>query len=281
MERLASGFRLVEGPTVDPDGNLVFSDVQGGGVHRLLPDGTVEGVIPHRRGIGGIAVHADGGFVISGRNVAWKRPDGETVVLLDREHDGMSFNDLTTDPDGRIYVGSLLFNPLDDGSSERKMGDLYLIDLDGSSRVVHDEVSLSNGMGVSPDGTALYHSDTDVHAVWRYDRSADGTLSNRRPLYQDARADPDGLAVAADGSVWIAMAGSGEVVGVTADGTVQQSIAVEVPMVTSVCFGGDGLADLYIVTGDRGAGEAGAAIYRMPAPTPGLAVAPARVRPQG
>jgi gluconolactonase len=281
MERLASGFRLVEGPTVDPDGNLVFSDVQGGGVHRLLPDGTVEDVIPHRRGIGGIAVHADGGLVISGRNVAWKRPDGETVVLLDREHDGMSFNDLTTDPDGRIYVGSLLFNPLDDGSSERKMGDLYLIDLDGSSRVVHGEVSLTNGLGVSPDGTALYHSDTGANAVWRYDRAADGSLSNRRPLCQDPSKDPDGLAVAADGSVWIAMAGSGEVVGVAADGTVLQSISVEVPMVTSVCFGGDGLADLYIVTGDRGAGEVGAAIYRMPAPTPGLSLAAARVRPPG
>jgi gluconolactonase len=281
MERLASGFRLVEGPTIDPDGNLVFSDVQGGGVHRLLPDGTVEDVIPHRRGIGGIAVHADGGFVISGRNVAWKRPDGETVVLLDREHDGMSFNDLTTDPDGRIYVGSLLFNPLDDGSSERKMGDLYLIDLDGSSRVVHGEVSLTNGLGVSPDGTALYHSDTDAHAVWRYDRAPDGSLSNRRPLHQDPGKDPDGLAVAADGSVWIAMAGSGEVLGVADDGTVRQSIPVEVPMVTSVCFGGEGLADLYVVTGDRGAGEVGAAVYRMPAPTPGLAVAAARVRPQG
>lgn len=281
MERVAGGFRLVEGPTIDPDGNLVFSDVQGGGVHRLLPDGTVDDVIPHRRGVGGIAVHADGGFVISGRNVAWKRPDGETVVLLDREHDGMSFNDLTTDPDGRIYVGSLLFNPLDDGSSERKMGDLYLIDLDGSSRVVHGEVSLSNGLGVSPDGTALYHSDTNAHAVWRYDRAPDGTVSGRRPLYQDPSKDPDGLAVAADGSVWIAMAGSGEVLGVAADGTVLQSIPVEVPMVTSVCFGGDGLGELYVVTGDRGAGEAGAAIYRMPAPAPGLAVAPARVRPQG
>jgi sugar lactone lactonase YvrE len=281
MERLASGFRLVEGPTVDPNGDLVFSDVQGGGVKRLRADGSVDEVIPHRRGIGGIAVHADGGLVVSGRNVAWKRPDGGSIVLLDREHDGMSFNDLTTDPEGRIYVGSLLFNPLDDGSSPRQAGDLYLIDLDGSTRVVHGDVSLTNGLGVSPDGTTLYHSDTDAHAVWRYDRAADGSVSNRRPLYHHDRADPDGLAVAADGSVWVAMAGSGEVVGVDADGTVRETIAVEVPMVTSVCFGGVGLADLFIVTGDRGApADVGAAIYRMPAPTPGLPVAPARVRPQ-
>ena len=104
---------------------------------------------------------------------------------------------------------------------------------------------------------------------------------NRRPLHQwDERGQPDGLAVAADGSVWVAMAASGEVVGVSADGDVVATIDVEVPMVTSVCFGGDGLADLYIVTGDRGApADVGGAIYRMPAPVPGLPVAPARVTP--
>ena len=280
MERLASGFGLVEGPTLDPDGSLVFSDVPGGGVHRLRADGTVEVAIPHRRGIGGIARHADGGYVISGRNVSWKRPDGETVVLLDREHEGMSFNDLTADPEGRVYVGSLLFNPLDGSTGPRENGHLYLIDLDGSTRVVHDDVGLSNGLGVAPDGSTLYHSDTDAHAVWRYDRASDGALSNRRPLIQDPAIDPDGLAVAADGSVWIAMASSGEVVGVAADGSIIDRIPVEVPMVTSVCFGGAGLGDLFVVTGDRGAPkDVGAAVYRTAAPTPGLPVPDARVRP--
>jgi gluconolactonase len=57
-------------------------------------------------------------------------------------------------------------------------------------------------------------------------------------------------------------------------------IQVEVPMVTSVCFGGEGLGDLYIVTGDRGAPpDVGGAVYRMPAPVPGLPVGPARVTP--
>ena len=281
MERLIQGYGLIEGPTVEPDGSLVFSDVVRGGVHRLRPDGSVTDVVEHRRGIGGIAVHADGGHVISGRNISWKR-DGETVVLLDRDHEGMSFNDLTTDPDGRIYVGSLLFDPLD-AASPRAPGNVYLIDLDGSSRIVHDDVRLTNGLGVSPDGTVLYHADTEAHAVWRYDRAADGSLSGRRALHQwDERSQPDGLAVAADGSVWVAMAASGEVVGVAADGDIVATIDVEVPMVTSVCFGGEQLDVLYIVTGDRGAPpDVGAAIYRMPAPVPGLAVAPARVTPPG
>ena len=76
------------------------------------------------------------------------------------------------------------------------------------------------------------------------------------------------------------MASSGEVVGVAADGSIVDRIAIEVPMVTSVCFGGAGLGDLFVVTGDRGAPkDVGAAVYRTAAPTPGLPVPDARVRP--
>ena len=41
MERLATGYGLIEGPTVEPDGSLLFSDVLGGGVRRLAPDGAI------------------------------------------------------------------------------------------------------------------------------------------------------------------------------------------------------------------------------------------------
>ena len=277
-ERLLTGYSLIEGPTVEDSGALLFADVQGGGVRRLLADGTVEDVIPHRRGIGGMALHADGGYVVSGRNVAWKRGD-ETDVLHDRGHDGQSFNDLTTDPDGRIYVGSLEFNPLDEGSLPSP-GQLYLIDLDGSVRVVATDVGLSNGLGVSPDGSRLYHSDTAVHTVWRYDREADGSLHGRRALSTwDETGKPDGLAVAEDGSVWVAMAFGGHVAVLSDDGRVQAEIPVEVPMVTSVAFGGEDRRDLYIVTGAKGAPAGiGGGVYRVRTPVAGLALAKARIR---
>jgi D-xylonolactonase len=279
MERLLTGFRLIEGPTIEPDGALLFSDTVTGGVRRLRPDGGVDDVIEHRKGIGGIAIHGDGGHVVSGRNVSWKRDTGETIVLLDRRHEGMSFNDLCTDPEGRIYVGSLEFDPLDSGSP-RSSGELFLIDLDGTVRVVAGDVELTNGLGVSPDGTALYHSDTEANAVWQYDRAPDGSLSNRRALYQVAGKQPDGLAIAADGSVWVAMADSAEVIGIAPSGDVIRTIEVEVPMVTSVCFGGAELDQLYIVTGDRGAPfDIGGGVYRIAAPSPGLPVPLARVRP--
>ena len=280
LERLLSGYSLIEGPTVEDSGALLFADVEAGGVRRLLADGTVEDVIPHRRGIGGMALHADGGCVVSGRNVAWKRGE-ETVVLHDRQHGGQSFNDLTTDPEGRIYVGSLEFNPLEEGVTPSP-GQLYLIDLDGSVRVVSTGIQLTNGLGVSPDGDRLYHSDTAAHTVWRYDRHPDGSLDERLPLHTwDETGQPDGLAVAEDGSVWVAMAFSGHVAVLAADGALEEEIPVEVPMVTSVAFGGEDRRDLYVVTGARGAPDGiGGGVYRMRAPVAGLALAKARVVPR-
>ncbi|MGH7856883.1 MAG: SMP-30/gluconolactonase/LRE family protein, partial [Candidatus Binatia bacterium] len=105
MEELTSGYGLVEAPRVDASDNLYFSDVLGGGVYRRSPDGTIDTVVPKRRGVGGLLLHADGGVVVSGRNVAHVR-NGETRVLL--EVNGvLGFNDMTSDAEGRVYAGSL------------------------------------------------------------------------------------------------------------------------------------------------------------------------------
>ena len=52
---------------------------------------------------------------------------------------------------------------------------------------------------------------------------------------------PDGLKVASDGSVWVADAHGGQVIVFNADGTHRQDVPVPLPMVTSLCFGGDDL----------------------------------------
>ena len=122
FETLVRGYGLIEGPRVDPDGALYFSDVERGGVYRRRSDGTVETVVPRRRGVGGIALHADGGIVISGRNICHVR-DGETRVLFGRD-DIPGFNDLYTDEKGRVYTGSMMSNPFST-EGQRLMGDCF------------------------------------------------------------------------------------------------------------------------------------------------------------
>ena len=278
MQRLTSGYGLVEGPLWVPGRGLLFSDVHGGGVFALDEADQVSTVFAHRRGIGGMALHEQGGVIVGGRNIAFKRFDGgDTVVLLDRdpEHGNVGYNDLATDAAGRIYVGSLGSPVFEAG--EQIAGNLHLIDLDGSSRIVAEDVLLTNGLGFSPDGKTLYHSDSRRQTVYRYDAAPNGDLGPKQTFAKTANGAPDGLAVAEDGSVWVAVAGGSVVSVFNSDGSLRENIEVPMPMVTSLCFGGDDLRDLYVVTGSDGVeGDRQGAVYRLRVATTGLPVPLAR-----
>jgi D-xylonolactonase len=281
MQRLATGFGLIEGPVWDPRRGLYFSDVVGGGVHLLDRADTVSLVVPKRRGIGGMALHASGGLVVGGRDIAVVGlPDGTTRSLLsmDAIPGATGFNDLTTDRAGRIYVGSLAFRVF--AGDPPRPGHLHVIDLDGTMRTLSDGVMLTNGLGFSPDGRRLYHCDARAALVRVYDVKADGSVGPWRTFASlEPGGVPDGLKVASDGSVWVADAHGGRVVVFNADGTHRQDIAVPLPMVTSLCFGGDDLRDLYIVTGSRGGpSDICGSLFRTRVEVAGLALPPARVK---
>ena len=109
-----------------------------------------------------------------------------------------------------------------------------------------------------------------------------GEVTGRRPLARFDDGIPDGLAVAVDGAVWVAMAHAGHVTVLDPDGAVRGRVGVPVPMVTSVCFGGPDLADLYVVTGSTGAPhDVRGGVYLLEGVGPGLPVHPARVRVAG
>jgi D-xylonolactonase len=280
MQRIATGFGLIEGPVWDSGRGLYFSDVANGGVHLLDHAGAVSPVIPKRRGIGGMALHASDGLVVGGRDIAFVRlADGNTrpLLSLDAIPGATGFNDLTADGAGRIYVGSLAFRVF--GGDTPKPGHLHVIDLDGTMRTLSDGVMLTNGLGFSPDGRRLYHSDSRASLIRVYDVNPDGSVGPWRKFATvDAEGVPDGLKVAIDGSIWVADAHGGRVIVFNEDGTHRQDVPVPLPMVTSLCFGGDDLRDLYIVTGSRGGpSENCGSIFRSRVDIAGLALPPARV----
>ncbi|HEY2706470.1 MAG TPA: SMP-30/gluconolactonase/LRE family protein [Caulobacteraceae bacterium] len=279
MEQVAGGYGLVEAPVWDERRGLIFSDVLNGGVYCLGHSGEISTVVPKRRGVGGMALHAEGGIVVGGRNIAWVGDDGETRVLLapDVIPGAIGFNDLTTDAAGRIYVGSLAYRVFADPP---KPGFLHVIDLDSSMRTLSDQVMLTNGLGVSPDGQRLYHCDASGGGPVRvYDVAGDGSVGPWRQFATlGQRHVADGMKVAADGSVWVADARGGRVAVFGPDGAHRHDIAVPLPMVTSLCFAGDDLKDLYIVTGSEGAAEPNSgAIFKTRSDVAGLPLAPARV----
>ncbi|MBI2767729.1 MAG: SMP-30/gluconolactonase/LRE family protein [Chloroflexi bacterium] len=267
MELLASGYGLIEGPRMDPEGNLYFSDVHNGGVYRRRPSGEIETVIPKRRGVGGIAPHTAGGVVVSGRNVQHVR-EGVTRVLLEMEDVG-GFNDLQPDAAGRIYVGTMRTDPFS-GATERVAGECWRIDAEGKATQLYDDISLSNGIGFSPGGGTIYHVDTARRHVVAHDIIGDQT-TNRRVFVTLERGRPDGMAVDQEGGLWIAAYEGGCVAHYDRTGALVEYIDVPANGVTSLCFGGPDLRDLYVVTADNAVDASlKGSIFRTRASVPGL-----------
>ncbi|MBW2275413.1 MAG: SMP-30/gluconolactonase/LRE family protein [Deltaproteobacteria bacterium] len=275
VETLVTGYGLVEGPRVDAENRLYFSDARLGGVYCRAPGGEIETVIPKRRGVGGIALHAAGGIVVSGKNICHVR-DGVSRIVFELE-DVPGFNDLFTDSQGRILVGSQRYSPFAK-DAEVIPGELYRIGSEGKAETLYDDVGLTNGIGFSPDGRRLYHSDSARNQVLVHDVAEDGAVTNRRVFVELPRGAPDGLAVDEEGCVWVAAFGAGGVTRFTPAGDLERHLEVPARGVASVCFGGSDLRDLYVATADKSSEHArGGSIFRTRAPAPGLAVPLARV----
>ena len=69
MQQVSTGYGLIEGPVWDAAKGLYFSDVLGGGIHLLDRKDQISIAVPKRRGVGGMALHADGGLVAGGRDM--------------------------------------------------------------------------------------------------------------------------------------------------------------------------------------------------------------------
>jgi sugar lactone lactonase YvrE len=144
--------------------------------------------------------------------------------------------------------------------------------------VLYGGVGLSNGIGFSPDGKTLYHSDTAAGRILAHDVESAGRVANRRSFAVVEGGAPDGLAVDVEGGVWVASYGGAAVHRYTPEGVLERRIEVPAQMVTSLCFGGSDRCDLYVVSADnRDAPERGGTIFRSRSEIPGLPVPAATV----
>jgi sugar lactone lactonase YvrE len=232
-----------------------------------------------RQQIGGIVLAEDGGIVLTGSNLAlWEPKGGEFRDLLS-SFEGTPirrFNDLTTDSHGSVIVGSV--SPMPAGGGKRPPGELYRRDAGGKVTKLWEDIEFSNGLGFSPDEKLLYHCDTMTNAVWVYDVKSDRSLTDRRMFGRLPEGAPDGLAVDADGGVWVAATSTGELLRFKSDSTLDLRIKASDRMVMSLAFGGPDLCDLYVTTGIvANTKEFTGSILKARTTVPGLPTALARI----
>ncbi len=119
--------------------------------------------------------------------------------------------------------------------------------------------TISNGLGWSPSGRLFYFIDSPTRQVDVFDCDlAEGTVENRRAFarVEVEGAVPDGLAVDAEGCVWVALHGGWGLRRYSPDGELMGVVDLPVSRVTSCCFGGDDLRDLYVTTRREGLSDA-------------------------
>jgi sugar lactone lactonase YvrE len=244
---LAAQAELGEGPLWHPlEQVLYFVDITQGNLHRFDPasgqhDVTDLGVV-----IGAMGVRAEGGFVMATRKgFALRSAEGVLTYIGDPdagENEQVRFNDGKTDPTGRFWAGKM------GGGANNS---LYRLDPDHSIQRMVSGVSVSNGLGWSPDRKTFYYTDTPTMVINAYDFDpASGAIANRRVFASvpAGEGSPDGLAVDSQGYVWSARWGGWKVVRYAPDGSVDCEIGLPVSLVTSCAFGGPDLEDLYITS---------------------------------
>ena len=173
-------------------------------------------------------------------------PDGALATLAAPEADrpGNRFNDGKCDSRGRLWLGSLAIN------TEPGQGALWRFDGAKAVRML-DGLHIANGMGWSPDDRTFYFVDSGPRTIWAFDYDAEaGTISDRRAFATLAVSEgtPDGLAVDAEGGLWVALWDGWAVRRYRADGTLDRDVTLPVPRPTSCAFGGADLSTLYVTS---------------------------------
>jgi sugar lactone lactonase YvrE len=260
-------YGLAEGPLWDgARERVLWVDINAGEVLAgSLRDGVIDDATPlvgFDETVGAVVCAQEGRLLVAGARSVFTPGDPDGATTLFDASKNSRLNDGACDPAGRFLVGSMA---LDDREGEEC---LYRIELDGSVTIVDQDLTLSNGLAWSPDGSVLYNVDTTPGIVYarRYDPESDargkrtavlriahdGESPGGDSLEESAGADssgsPDGLCTDAAGNLWIAIWGAGQVRCYTPGGELVATVEVPAPHVTSVAFIGPELDTLLITS---------------------------------
>lgn len=249
---------MLEGPAWDAArARLLLVDVLGARRHEVdWATGAVTTRDVEDTATAWIPRTAGGTVVVCRRGVRLADDDGVGPLALEVEAERRSnrSNDAKCDPAGRLWLGTM------SDAGDEPVGSLFRVDADLSLTRVLDGTTISNGLGWSPDARRMYFIDSPTRRVdvFVYDVTA-GEASDRSVFVTTTAFPgvPDGLAVDAEGCVWVAMHDGAALLRFSPDGRHVGTLDIPVPRPTSCCFAGPSLDRLVVTTAASDDGSGG------------------------
>ena len=244
---LLDDFTFTESPRWH-DGALWFSDFHDGLVLRIDRSGKAKEIVRVPGEPSGLGWLPDGRLlVVSMQNRQVMRLDPEGLKLYADLSDIATWhcNDMVVAADGSAYVGN--FGAAFDPDEPPTPANLARIAPDGSVHVAAEDMHFPNGMVITPDGKTLLVAETAGGRVSAFDIQPDGALANRR-VWAEVEGGPDGMALDAEGRVWVALPVEESVLRVEEGGRVCDRVAVTADLPTACMLGGPDRKTLYITT---------------------------------
>ena len=241
---VSDGHRATDGPAVNANGEMFFTDTPNSRIFKAAAAGQATLFAENTNRGNGMMFGPDGrlyvGATATKQLVAYD-PGGKVKVLAE----DVSINDLAINVKGDLYFTD---------SPGRKV---WFMPKGGKPRVVDEGIELPNGVLFSPDQSLLYVSDYTGALAWAFQIQPDGSLAHKQRYFYlhmpDAgtRSSADGMAVDADGRVYIATA-----LGVQVFDQIGKCHAI-IPApqpgmsLSNVEFGGPNMDEMYVTNGDK------------------------------
>jgi gluconolactonase len=281
-----------EGPAVDSDGFVYFTEIVSQRILLLSPNGIVSIYRGDSNGANGMVIDPEGRLVVCEASDRRRRQarvtrtnltDGKVEVLTDN-YRGAPYsapNDITLDGRGRLYF-------TDAGPVGQIDGAVYRIDADGSVTrlLAAPAVERPNGLAISPGDKTLYLVESNrvpeldrrsrpARMIRAYDLSPEGTLSNMRVFHNFYPGrSADGLCIDTAGNVYAAaglsqlratdetLATKTGIYVFSPAGRLLEFMPIPEDLITNCAFGGPGDRTLYVT--------AGKTLYKLPVAVPGM-----------
>ncbi|MDL2310233.1 SMP-30/gluconolactonase/LRE family protein [Parabacteroides sp. OttesenSCG-928-B22] len=253
VEKLADGFRFTEGPAVDREGNVYFTDQPNDRILLWSTEGELSVFMENTGRANGMYFDREGKLLTCSDmdNELWSisRDGSHTVILTDYEGKKLNGpNDLWVRPDGGIYFTDPHYKRdywTRDPAMQQEGQYVYYMTPDRQKVFrVDTELEQPNGIIGTPDGKLLYVADIRAGKTYVYEIQPDGTLANKK-LFTEMGSD--GMTIDEKGNIYLTGRGvtifdpQGEQIG---------HIPVEAGWTANVCFGGKDMQTLFITASE-------------------------------